>query len=127
MHFEHLALNVPDATAMARWYVEHCDMQIVLSLDQSPYMHFLADAGGRVVMEIYTSPDAPIPDYSAQHTLVLHVAFAVQDALSVKDRLLAAGASLVSEHHSEDGTHLVFLRDPWGVPLQLCQRSKPLV
>ena len=52
--------------------------------------------------------------------------FSVQDAAAVRDRLIAAGATLISESGSLESSLLVFLRDPWGVTLQLCQRSRPL-
>ena len=127
MQFEHFALNVPDPVAMASWYVEHCAMRAVVSMDEAPYTRFLADEGGRVVVEIYSNPAAPVPEYAALDPLCFHFAFAVPDAAAVRDRLLAAGASLDVEHRLDDGSHLVMLRDPWGVPLQLCNRAVPLV
>lgn len=126
MYFEHVALNVPDPRAMARWYVDHCGLRVVVSEDTSPYMHFLADATGRIILELYANPAAPIPDYPNQPPLVLHVAYAVDDMEKTKGELLDAGATLVSEATSDDGTVLVMLRDPWGLPLQLAQRGVPL-
>ena len=126
MKFEHLAINVPDAVAVAAWYVEHLGLQGVRKVDQSPFMHFLADATGRTIMELYTNPIASVPDYAAQHPLTLHIAYAVDDAAATRDRLVAAGASVFSDSELDDGTHLVMLRDPWGIGLQLCQRSTPL-
>ena len=55
-----------------------------------------------------------------------HVAFAVEEATPIKERLVAAGATPVSDSVLEDGTRLVMLRDPWGVALQLVQRAVPL-
>lgn len=127
MEFEHFALNVSDPVIMASWYVEHCGMRVVRSMEQAPYAHFLADEGGRVVMEIYSNPTAPIPDYWTQHPLCFHVAFTEPDLVAVKERLVAAGASLVEENTLDDGSHVIMLRDPWGVPLQLWKRSTPLV
>ncbi|MCK5527521.1 MAG: VOC family protein [Candidatus Latescibacteria bacterium] len=126
MEFEHFGINVPDPRAMARWYVTHLGMQIVLGAQEEPFMHFLADAGGRVVIEIYCNPDAPVPDYAKEHPMRFHIAFAEPDPGTTKDRLLQAGASLLNEDIMEDGTHLVMLRDPWGIPLQLCKRATPL-
>ena len=128
MYFEHTALNVPDPKAMAAWYVKHCGLHIVRSIDTAPYMHFLADATGRVILEIYNNPLAPIPDYATQHALILHVAYAVEDAGNMKDRLMQVGATLISDTGvQEDNTRLVMLRDPWGIALQLCQRGTPLI
>lgn len=127
MKFEHFGINVPDAAAMAVWYVKNLDMQIVRSIQEPPHMHFLADSTGHVTIEIYTNPIAPVPDYADQHPLVLHVAFAVDDADAARDALVAAGATVLTDQKSDDGNHLVMLRDPWGVALQLCQRAVPMV
>jgi predicted enzyme related to lactoylglutathione lyase len=125
MIFEHFALNVPDSINMAEWYVAHLSMKIVLSLDKEPYTRFLADETGRVVMEIYANQAAPVPEYNIIHPLNLHRAFAVTDADTAKARLIAAGAAYVEEVRPADGSILYMLRDPWGVPLQICQRAKP--
>ena len=126
MKFEHFALNVPDAAAMARWYVQHCRMRVVRSIPKAPHTHFLADEGGRVMMEIYTNPEAPTPDYASMPPLCFHFALAVQDAEPPKKRLLAAGATVFQDQVLDDGSRIVTLRDPWGVPLQLCQRVEPM-
>lgn len=128
MYFEHAALNVPDPRAMAAWYIKNCGLNVVKSIDVPPYMHFLADKTGRVILEIYANPKAPIPDYANQDPLVLHIAYAVEDAGQAKDALLAEGATLCSDSGtSQDGTRLVMLRDPWGIPLQICQRGTTLI
>ncbi|MBN1673542.1 MAG: VOC family protein [Kiritimatiellae bacterium] len=127
MQFEHFALNVPDAKGMADWYIGNCGMRAVRAMDEAPYTHFLADRGGRVVMEIYTNPKAPIPDYAGQPPQCFHFALAVDDPGALQRRLVEAGATLVEELKLDDGSHLVMLRDPWGVPLQLCNRAEPLV
>jgi glyoxylase I family protein len=125
MKFEHLALNVPDVRAMSRWYVEHLGLSVVRSLDAEPFTHFLADDTGRVFIEFYSNPKAPYPDYAAAHPLVLHVAFFAPDAGAAQAKLVEAGATAFSDDTMPDGSRLIFVRDPWGVPVQLCQRSKP--
>ncbi len=127
MTFEHFALNVPDVRAQARWYVEHLGFRVVRCREDAPYTHFLADETGRVVVELYTNPAAPIPNYTAQDPLCFHLAVIARDARAEQKRLLAAGAAFVLADELPDGTLLVMLRDPWGVALQLCQRAKPLV
>ena len=125
MKFEHFALNVPAARAMSRWYVEHCGFQVVRSRADAPYTHFLADETGRVVVELYSNPAASIPDYAAGHPLVLHLALFTADARADQQRLERAGAVLFQEEIMPDGSRLTMMRDPWGVPLQLCQRAQP--
>lgn len=127
MVFEHFALNVPEPTSMALWYAQHLQMQIIRKMERAPYTHFLADKTGRVVMEIYSNRQALIPEYAAQHPLCFHFAFAVTDAETEKNRLLKAGATLFEDLYLEDGSHLVMLRDPWGIPLQICQRATPMI
>jgi len=125
MKFEHFALNVSNPIQMAEWYVRHLGMEIVLSQDAEPYTRFLADETGRVVLEIYSNRAAPMPDHASIHHLNFHFAFAVKEAEETKARLLAAGATYVEVVRPSDGSVIHMLRDPWGVPLQLCQRAKP--
>lgn len=126
MKFEHFGLNVPDPEAMAQWYIDHCGMSVLRKVDGRTHAHWMADATGRCTVEIYRNGAAAVPDYAAQDPLVLHFAFAVEDAAAKRDELMAAGAALISDDHMEDGSHLVMLRDPWGLSLQLCQRAVPL-
>ena len=42
-------------------------------------------------------------------------------------RLIAVGASFVEEIRLPDGSHLIMLRDPWGLALQLCRRAQGLL
>ena len=125
MKFEHLALNVPDVRALSKWYVENLGLTIVRSIDTAPFTHFLADETGRVFIEFYSNPAAPYPDYSSMPPLVFHVAFYAADAGASQQRLLAAGAKPFSDDRMPDGSRLIFVRDPWGIPVQFCQRAKP--
>jgi hypothetical protein len=54
---------------------------------------------------------------------VFHVALVATDARAERARLERAGATLFLEDPQPDGSLLIMLRDPWGVPLQLCQRT----
>jgi glyoxylase I family protein len=125
MKFDHFALNVPDARAMSRWYVEHLGMRVVRSRADAPYTTFLADSTGRVILEIYTNLTAVVPDYRAAHPLCFHVAFVAEDPRATQQKLEQVGAELFLEEYLPDGSLLVMMRDPWGVPVQLCRRTKP--
>jgi catechol 2,3-dioxygenase-like lactoylglutathione lyase family enzyme len=125
MRFEHFALNVPDPVAQGDWYVRHLGFSITRQFSEPPYMRFLADGSGRVIVELYHNPNGPVPDYPASHPLAFHLALVSEDARAERARLESAGATFVLEDELKDGTVLVMLRDPWGVPLQLCQRSVP--
>jgi glyoxylase I family protein len=125
---EHIAVNVADPVAMASWYCEHLGMQVVRQGDPPASMHFLADASGRVILEIYNALPDDVPDYGSMKPLVLHIAFASQDAEADFERLVAAGALAVSDGVgvNADGDHMAMLRDPWGMTVQLCQRVVPM-
>ena len=127
MNIEHFAINVSNPVAAAEWYVRHLGMRIVRSLNESPFTHFLADASGRVVVETYAHSKAPVPDYAAMDPLVFHIAFTTTDVASAREKLLAAGATSAGPVTTTPvGDVMTFLRDPWGVALQLVKRAVPL-
>jgi glyoxylase I family protein len=127
MIFEHFALNVSNPVEMAKWYVDNLEMKVVRSIDKSPFTKFLADKTSRVVLEIYSNNSAKIPDHKSAHPLEFHFAFMVEDTAMLKNKLLNAGATLEEDLKLDDGSNLVMLRDPFGVPLQLCKRGKPMM
>lgn len=126
MRIEHVAFNVADPVAVAAWYCEHLGLEIVRHLPSPTQTHFLADDAGETVLEIYCNPPDQVPDYPSMNPLLLHVAFVSESTEDDSARLIAAGATWVEELRFSDGTHLVMLRDPWGLALQLCKRTVPL-
>jgi predicted enzyme related to lactoylglutathione lyase len=124
---EHFALNVADPVAMAAWYAEHIGFSVVRKIDGPQKAHFLSDHSGTILIEIYNSPPDEVPDYAAMNPLQFHIALVSADPDADKARLVSAGASFVEEMRSPDGSHLVMLRDPWGLALQLCHRGKPML
>jgi glyoxylase I family protein len=127
MKLEHIGLNVSDPVAVASWYVQHLGLKIVRQQQKPPYTHFLADSSGMVLLEIYNNPADQVPPYADMDPLLLHIAFVSDDPQSGMLALLDAGATLVQEEHLGDGSHLVMLRDPWGLALQLCKRGNPML
>ena len=127
MKLEHCALNVADPAAMATWYVQHLGFRVVRQTENAPYTHFLADSSGTVLLEIYNNPPDQVPPYAEMDPLLLHIAFVSENPETDKAALLNAGATLVEEIRSDDGSHLVMLRDPWGLSLQLCKRGTPMI
>ena len=127
LNVEHIAWNVSEPAAMAAWYVDHLGMRIVRRLATPPYIHFLADANGRVVIEVYSNPVDPVPDYASMHPMRFHLAFAANEPDAARAALVAAGATFVDEQSLADGSRLLMLRDPWGLALQLCNRATPLL
>jgi catechol 2,3-dioxygenase-like lactoylglutathione lyase family enzyme len=127
MNIEHFALNVSEPVAAAAWYVRHLGLRVVRALTEAPFTHFLADEAGRVVVELYGHTRAPVPDYRALDPLVFHIAFVTDDVRGTRERLLAAGAASAGDVTvTAAGDEMTFLRDPWGVALQLVKRAVPL-
>jgi len=126
MKIEHVAFNVADPVAVAAWYCQHCGLRVVRHTPQPAQTHFLADADA-TVLEIYCNPPDQIPDYRKMNPLLFHLALASADAPADSERLIAAGAVFEEEVRPPDGSRLIMLRDPWGVPLQICQRARPLL
>jgi catechol-2,3-dioxygenase len=124
MVFEHFALNINNIEEIVKWYTGNLGLKIVSEQKESPFMTFLADSSGRVIMELYCRPDEHITNFKTRHPLTFHVAFVSENAEQDKIRLLEQGALFVEEVKKEDGSLLVMLRDPWGMPLQLCQRAQ---
>lgn len=127
MKLEHFALNVIDPVAMAKWYGEHLGLTTVREVEGAPYTHFLADSSGTILLEIYNNPADQVPPYAEMDPLLLHVAFVSEDPESDMNALITAGATLVEELVLNDGSHLVMLRDPWGLSIQLCKRAVPML
>lgn len=127
MKLEHIALNLTDARAAAKWYEENLGMEIVKSFDDPPYIHFLADEAGSMI-EIYSNPAGAIPEYEKMSPYTMHIAFAVDDMAASHERLLGAGATALGPIDTTPaGDLLAFLRDPWGVTLQLVMRRESLL
>ncbi|OAM91171.1 VOC family protein [Termitidicoccus mucosus] len=126
MKFEHFAINLTDVRTAAKWYVDHLGLAVVRSSDKGSFAHFLADSSGRVFLELYSNPAAPVPAYATMDPLVFHIAFVSTDTAADRVRLEKAGATFVSADEVPDGTRLLMMRDPWGVALQFCNRAKPM-
>jgi glyoxylase I family protein len=125
IRLEHVAINVEDPVAMAKWYCENLDMKIIRKGEPPVNMRFISDAGGNMMLEIYHNPPDAVPDYSSTDPLLLHIAFMVDDVKAICDKLLAAGATVAGDVNiTPAGDEIAMLRDPWGVPIQFVKRAE---
>ncbi len=127
MKIEHFALNVADPVGIARWYVAHLGLKVVRQMTEAPYTRFLADSSGDIMLEIYNNPSGQVPSYALMDPLLVHLAFVSENPGEDMQKLQGAGAHLVEEQHLKDGSHLVMMRDPWGLAIQLCKRGTPML
>lgn len=128
MKIEHVALQVADPVALARWYRDHLGLTIKRAQTESPFGQFLADDGDAVMLEFYNNPKAAVPDYRASDPLAMHLAFWADDVRATRERLLAAGATAEGEVvETPAGDQLTMLRDPWGIPIQFVKRAAKMI
>lgn len=127
MKIEHLAFNVPDPRAAADWYVANLGMRIVRSGEAPKHGRFVADDAG-VMIELYNDDADRHLDLAGLGETTFHLAFASADLDGDLARLTAAGARQVGEINASSprGDRLAFLRDPFGLTLQLAQRAQPI-
>jgi hypothetical protein len=58
----------------------------------------------------------------------MHIAYVSENPAIDRDRLVQAGAVTVDDVITTPaGDQIVMLRDPWGVPIQLVKRAKPML
>ena len=128
IRLEHVAINVEDPAATAKWYCENLGMKVVRQGPPPVNMRFISDAGGNMMLELYHNPPDAVPDYASMDPLTLHIAFMVDDVKGTCRKLVAAGATIATEIIVTDsGDELAMLRDPWGVPIQFLKRAKPML
>ena len=128
IRLEHVALNVEDPAAMAKWYCDNLGMKVMREGPPPASMRFISDAAGNMMLELYHNPPDAVPDYASMNPLVLHIAFMVDDVKSIRDALIAAGATAADEvTTTPSGDELTMLRDPWGVPIQFVKRAEPML
>jgi glyoxylase I family protein len=128
IRLEHVAINVEDPVSMAKWYGQNLGMKLVRKGPPPINMHFISDAGGNMMLEIYNNPPDAVPDYASMDPLLLHISFMVDNVKGVREKLIAAGATAVGEVTiTPSGDELAMLRDPWGVAIQFVKRAKPML
>lgn len=128
MKIEHLAWNVEDPISVARWYVEHLGLTVKRKIDEPPWIHFLADEGGTVMLELYGNAEVAFHEFGQIEPMALHLALVSHDIEADCARLLAAGGTAEGEISTNAaGDRLVMIRDPWGFCLQLVQRTVAMI
>jgi catechol 2,3-dioxygenase-like lactoylglutathione lyase family enzyme len=127
MRFEHIAINVADARAVVDWYVKHLDLQVLRQMPEAPYTTFLADKDRNMMFEFYQQP-VELGNFTAIHPTSLHIAFLVDDMDAWRNRWIAAGGTAAGDVATTPaGDKLAFVRDPWGLTLQLVMRKEAML
>jgi uncharacterized glyoxalase superfamily protein PhnB len=128
IRFEHLALNVPDPQKIANWYCQNLGYKIMRKGGAPNFTTFISDAGEHIMMELTVNHQYPLIDFSGINHACLHFAFVVDDVRSVRNALIAAGATLAEElRETNTGDQVLVLRDPWGFAIQFIKRGEAML
>ncbi len=130
MKIEHVAFNVPEPDRQADWMVENLGFEIAFAAPPEAFDRgrFVRDSSGQMTLELYCNPQEgrTIPDYASMDPMQLHLALVSDDVDGDAARLEKAGAKILSVTH-KPGLDLAMLRDPWGLPIQLCRRERKML
>ena len=128
MRVEHVAFNVQDPLAMARWYVDHLGFEVKRRVMEAPWAHFLIDSTGSTMIEIYGNTKAEALNFPQLSPAAVHLAFVSDDIEADLQRLVAAGGTAEGGVTPlPGGDSMAFVRDPWGFTLQLVKRAEPMI
>ncbi len=124
---EHPAIDVADPVATAKWWCENLGFTKTYERDDETHTTFIVDASGRVAIELYRAKTQPqAPDYANMDPLTLHFGFTSTDVDADIERLVKAGATLVT-HDKNPGFDGAMMRDPSGIPIQFVKREKSIL
>ena len=122
MKLEHVALDVSDPDKFIDWWCHNLGFR-----RSKPGSAFILDDSGVMGLEIYRTGETPqAPEYAKMNSMTLHIAFVSDDVKRDCDRLVEAGATLEQLSLENPAFHMAILRDPWGVPIQLCKRANSI-
>lgn len=123
MRLEHLAFNLEDPIAAADWYCAHLGMRLLSVHRDAPAGAFLADDAD-MRLELYSKPQAETMPLGRLSADTFHLAVITSHIEADRQRLIAAGAVAVGEiETTHRGDRLCFLRDPFGLCIQLAERA----
>lgn len=127
MRFEHIAINVADARKVVDWYVKNLDLVVMRQMSEAPYTTFLADKDHNMMFEFYEQP-VGVGDYGSMNPFAFHIAFLVDDMDAWRKRWIDAGGTAAGDVATTPaGDKLAFVRDPWGLTLQLVMRKESML
>ena len=125
---EHVELNLPNNAAMIEWCQKNLGFKILRQGPAPSFNSFVADSSQHMLFELQNISDSPYFDFANVHHMSLHFAFVVADLEKTSERLLQAGCKVAEAFKtSNSGDKVITLRDPWNLPIQFIQRTKPMI
>lgn len=124
---EHPAIDVADPVATAKWWCENLGFTVTRQKDDETHTTFIVDASGRIAIEMYRAQTQPVaPDYASMDPLTLHFGFSSKNVDADVERLVKAGATLIS-HDKSPGFEGAMLKDPFGISIQFVKREQSIL
>ena len=80
------------------------------------------------MLELYQKKDFPVINFHGISHMSIHLAFLVDNVEFMKEKLVAAGATIAADISTTPrGDSVVTLRDPWGQPVQFVKRVEKML
>ena len=124
MTIEHLGLLVSNPIQMGKWYKENLGFQILREAGtDTDGVVFMEDDRGTVI-EIGRLPEASPLDVKSLNPLAVHLAVQCSHPENEARRLVEAGAEMIGEspRNAYKGEKIL-VRDPWGLTIQVVNRT----
>ena len=125
---EHVAFNVRDSRAQAAWHRSEFGLKVSREGGGPDYGFFLVDGGEHMMFELYQNSRHPVLDFPNMSSMSVHLAYVVTNVAAAKEGLLAKGATIAEDlATTPSGDHVLMIRDPWGLSVQLVKRVVPIL
>ncbi|MEE1043769.1 MAG: VOC family protein [Clostridia bacterium] len=121
---EHVGIFGKDTKALADWYCETFDFEIVYDNGKGTYFVAAPDKSMIEICVGDTEPRSTTPTESG----IRHIALTTDNLEEMAEKLIASGVEVVTPVKiSPNGVGTFFFRDPEGNILHFIQRPSPLV
>ena len=127
-YIQHIGFNVYNPIEVSNWYIQNLGMKLIRQGNAPEHVTFIADSGNNMEIEFYNKEKFHKIEFQKIDVLTFHFAFLTDNINLIESKLITAGAKLVEKTtKTPTGDKVAMLRDPWGMPLQLVQRSNPMI
>jgi hypothetical protein len=128
MKVEHIGLIVKYPIDMGKWYVENLGFKMLRCIGDNQHgASFIQDPEGNTVIEFGSLPESKPLDFHAFDPVQIHLAIECENPIQEAERLAKVGGNYLGEcSGNEYPGEKVFVRDPWGLSIQLLNRKVKL-
>jgi len=121
---EHLGFVVSAPATAALWYKEHLGFRVLRTAPDGS-VAFVQCPDTELILELIAEGETRAGAKDLRHPLQVHLAVRTDAFEEDRDRLIGAGASFALHCETSDPeARVCVLADPFGLYLQLAQRSK---